>query len=310
MDEPSLALIRCFVSVASHHSFARAALQLRMTPSAVSRLVKTLEQQLGVLLIHRTTRAMSLTEAGQHLFAECANALEQIRGACEQVRHQQQQLRGTLKLSAPLSFGRTHVTPHLAAFMRAYPEVKLELLMVDRYVDVVAEGIDIAIRIGHLDDSSLVARKLLGNRRILVAAPSYLAAHGAPDEIEQLKQHECLSLTLNRDGESWRLAGPGGERSLRPSGNMRANNGDAVRQFAVDGLGIAFLSSVTVQQALSDGVLVQILPQWQGRETGVYCVSPSRILSPAAKAMIDFLANCWKSDGAWHVTADIPNIGG
>ncbi|HTD04462.1 LysR family transcriptional regulator [Undibacterium sp.] len=294
MEEPSLHLVQAFVAVVEHHSFARAAQDLNMTPSSVSRLVKSLEQQLGVLLINRTTRAMSLTEAGQRYFSDCGAAFEQLRGAYERIRDEQDLPHGTLKLSASVSFGRSHVVPHLSAFMEAYPQLQLDLLMTDRYVDIVAEGVAVAIRIGRLQDSTLIARKLLDNRRILVAAPRYLERHGVPAQVEDLKQHECLVSTASHDGELWRLFGPTGERSFRPRGRMRADNGDAVKQFSIDGRGIAFHSAVTMAESIRLGELVQILPQWTGRETGVYCICPPRPIGPAARAFIEFLSSRWK----------------
>ncbi|KQV79501.1 transcriptional regulator [Massilia sp. Root351] len=296
MQQPPLHLLRAFTCVVDHHSFARAAQALRMTPSSVSRLVKALEQELGTQLLNRSTRAMSLTAAGQALYAECGSAFAQLRGAYETASHQYaepSQPRGQLRLSVPVSFGRTHVVPHVAAFLRRYPGIELDLMMTDRYVDLVAEGVGLAIRIGRLDDSALVARKLMDNRRLLVAAPRYLEQHGAPADVAGLSRHACLNLAVNRDAELWRLTGPDGERSLRPQGRIRADNGDAIRQFAIDGLGIAFLSSATVAAALRNGELLQVLPQWSGRPTGVYGVCPQRPVPPPARAAMDFLAGRW-----------------
>ncbi len=294
MEGPSLHLVQAFVAVVKHRSFAKAALDLDMTPSSVSRLIKALEQQIGVLLINRTTRAMSLTDAGQRYFSDCAAALEQLHHAQLRARNEQDLPTGTLKLSVSVSFGRNHVVPYLSAFLAAYPQLRLDLLMTDRYVDLVAEGVTVAIRIGNLQDSSLIARKLLSNRRILVASPAYLEIHGEPADIDELKRHECVVSTANHDGEVWRLFGPTGERSFRPRGRMRADNGDAVHQLAIDGQGVAFHSEVTMAASIRSSKLVQILPRWAGKETGVYCVCPSRPMGPAARALIDFLTSRWK----------------
>lgn len=293
MTDLPLHLLRAFASVVEHHSFAKAAQELRMTPSSVSRLLKTLERELGTPLLIRSTRAMSLTAAGQALHAECGSAFAQLRSAYEAAGRHAAQPRGMLKLSAPVSFGRTHVLPHLAEFLRLHPALQLDLLMTDRYVDLVAEGVTLAIRIGRLDDSSLVARKLLDNRRVLVAAPRYLELNGTPSDAGDLAHHACLNLAVNRDAELWRLVGPEGERSFRPLGRIRADNGDAIRQLAIDAMGIAFLSSATVASALSEGTLVQVLPEWTGRATGVYGVCPQRPAAPAAKAAMEFLASRW-----------------
>jgi DNA-binding transcriptional LysR family regulator len=293
MNTPSFHHIQAFVKVVEHQSFAMAARELQMTASSVSRLVKALELELGTTLITRTTRAMSLTELGQRYYDQCAQALEQLRLANAQLSERNATPRGTLKLCIPVSFGRSHVLPHLAAFLLNYPDIQLDLVMSDQYVDIVAEAVTLAIRIGQLEDSSLVARKMLDNRRVLVASPAYLKAHGTPLHIEQLKEHHCLVLSINRDGEQWRLIGANGERSFRPRGRLRANNGDAVKQLTMDGLGIAFLSRVTVQAALDSGDLIQILPEWQGRESGVYGVCATRPMPMTALALIEFLQNRW-----------------
>ncbi|MGE6468665.1 LysR family transcriptional regulator [Serratia proteamaculans] len=296
MEEPSLHLVKVFVAVAEHQSFARAAQMLNMTPSAISRLVKKLELQVDMLLINRTTRAMSLTDAGQRYFTDCSAALEQLRIAYERMRDEQSQPRGTLRVSTSLSFGRLHVAPHLSAFMSQYPQLRIDMLMTDRYVDIVAEHVAVAIRIGRLPDSSLVARKLLNNRRILVAAPNYLQQHGIPETLEELQRHECLVSTASHDGEKWRLFGVEGETLFRPKGRMRADNGDAVKQFCLDGQGIAFHSAVTMADAINSGELVQVLPQWTGRETGVYSVYPPGPVGPAARALVEFLSHRWQQE--------------
>lgn len=298
MNEPSLHLVRTFVAVVEHQSFARAAKALAMTPSSVSRIVKTLEQQLGTPLLSRTTRAMSLTGAGQRYFAECSTALAQLRSAYEMVRDEQELPRGAIVVSVPVAFGHSHVVPHMAAFLDAYPHVQLELRLEDGYVDLVGGGVTLALRIGRMKDSSLVAHKLLENRRILVAAPAYLARHGTPQTFEDLQRHQCLASSANQDGGVWRLFCEDQERSLAPAGRIKGNNADAIRRLCIDGLGIAFHSSVIMAAAIGSGELVQVLPQWTGRETGVYCVRPQRRMGPAAKAFVEFLQARWDAPPA------------
>lgn len=301
MEDPPLHLVRAFVKVVERNSFARAAADLQVTPSSISRLVKALEQGIGTPLLHRTTRAMSLTDAGKRFFADSQAALAALAHAFEQARDGPGQPRGQLRLSAPVSFGRSHIVPFLPAFAQRHPELKLDLVLTDRYVDIVAEGVALAIRIGKLDDSSLVARRLLDNKRLLVAAPHYLAQHGTPQQVDDLRGHQCLVLSVNRDGELWRLKGPGKSCAWRPQGRLRADNGDAIRSFALAGMGIAFLSSVNAASALHDGTLVRVLPQWSGRSTGVYAVCPPvQPVSPAVRAMIDFLTKCWDADNYSH----------
>jgi DNA-binding transcriptional LysR family regulator len=298
MEAPALHLVRAFVAVAERQSFARAAEDLGMTASSISRLVKSLEQHLGVTLITRTTRAMSLTGSGQRYFAECSAALDQLHGAWEKLRDEQELPRGILKLSIPVAFGRMHVVPHLSAFMQDHPDVQLDLVMSDRYVDIVGEGVTLAIRIGQMDDSSLIARKLLRNRRILVAAPDYLQRHGTPAAVEDLQAHRCLISTASHDGESWRLFGPTGERSFRSRRHLRADNGDAVHRFCLDGHGIAFHSAVTMADSILNRELVQLMPSWTGRETGVYAVRPAHPPGPTTRAFLDFLTARWAASPA------------
>ncbi|MGQ6011821.1 LysR family transcriptional regulator [Serratia sp. IR-2025] len=294
MEEPSLYLVKAFVAVAESQSFAKAALSLNMTPSSVSRLIKKLEQQLGMVLINRTTRTMALTETGQRYFADCNAALEQLRFAYERVRDGQNQPQGTLRISASMTFGREHIAPYLSAFMEQFPQLRLDLIMTDRYVDIIAERVGVAIRIGRLQDSSLLARKLLDNRRILVASPAYLQRWGTPTTLEELQQHQCLVSTASHDGRLWRLFGPEGEIVFHPKGRMQADNGDAVKQFCLDGQGIAFHSSVTMEGSIRRGELVPLLTHWTGRETGVYAVYPPGTIGPAARALVDFLCQKWR----------------
>ena len=293
MTEPSLHLVRSFVTVVEHNSFARAAQVLAMTPSSVSRMVKALEQHLGTTLLNRSTRAMSLTEAGQRYFAECSKALAQVRGAYEMLRDEQDLPRGTVVVSVPVAFGLSHVVPHLAGFLDAFPHVQLDLRFSDGYVDMVGQGIMLAIRIGRLKDSSLIAHKLLDNRRILVAAPAYLERCGMPTSLDDLHRHSCLVSSASQDGQLWRLFCAGEERLLAVHGRIKGDNADAIRRLCIDGLGIGFHSIVTMAAAIHAGDLLQVLPQWTGRETGVYCVRPQRRMALAATTLISYLTARW-----------------
>ncbi|HBT29498.1 MAG TPA: LysR family transcriptional regulator, partial [Erwinia persicina] len=218
MSAPPLHLVQTFIAVVEHNSFARAAEALAITPSSVSRFIKMLEHHLGTQLLNRTTRAMSLTDTGQRYFSECQQALGQLRDAADRVRDEQVRPQGRLVVSAPVAFGHTHVVPHLAGFLRAFPDIQLDLRLNDGYVDLVAEGVMLALRIGQMKDSSLVAHKLLENRRILVASPGYLALRGTPTTIDQLGQHACIVSAASQDGLSWRLFSQGEQRTPEPRG--------------------------------------------------------------------------------------------
>jgi len=294
MGEPSLHLVQTFVAVVEHHSFARAAHALGVTPSSVSRFIRTLEQELGTTLLNRTTRAMSLTETGKRYFSQCNQALLQLKNAAEMARDEQDLPYGPLVVSAPVAFGHTHIVPYLREFLAAYPLVQLDLRLTDDYADLVAEGIMLAFRIGRMKDSSLIAHKMLDNRRILVAAPAYLEKHGAPQVPEDLNQHECIVSSASQDGVLWRLFSGGEERTLAPKGSIKVDNADAARRLCIDAHGIAFHSAVTMAAAIEAGSLMQVLPQWAGRETGVYCVRPNRHIGPAAQALLGFLSSRWQ----------------
>lgn len=294
MNAPSLHLVQTFVAVVEHNSFARAADALGITPSSVSRFIKALEQQLGTQLLNRTTRAMSLTESGKRYFTECHQALLQLRNAAETVRDEQKLPYGELVVSAPVAFGHTHIVPYLSAFLAAHPRVQLDLRLTDDYADLVADGIMLAFRIGRMKDSSLIAQKMLENRRILVAAPAYLAKHGVPQALEDLNGHECIVSSASQDGLLWRLFSGAEERTLAPKGSVKVDNADAARRLCTDAHGIAFHSAVTMAAAITAGDLVQVLPQWTGRETGVYCVRPNRRIGPAATVFLEFLSSRWR----------------
>ncbi|MDT9001918.1 LysR substrate-binding domain-containing protein [Paucibacter sp. APW11] len=290
LDFP-LDLLRAFDAVASHRSFARAALDLRLSASALSRQIKQLERHLGMPLFYRSTRSMALTEAGQTYLEATREALAQLRTAGQALGRLQGEVRGELRLGAPVAYGRRFVVPLLPDFMRNHPAVTLSLQMSDRYADLAAEGLDLAIRVGRLEDSGLRSRQLAESRRVLVASPDYLAARGTPASLQELKRHSCLALTVNRDGEPWRCLDRSGElHSIKPTGRLRADNGDAVLAFALAGCGIAFLSDLMVAEALAQGRLCRVLPDCAGPAHGVHAVflaDPEG--SPKLRALLDFL---------------------
>ncbi|MEJ6001468.1 LysR family transcriptional regulator [Paucibacter soli] len=292
LDFP-LDLLRAFEAVASQRSFARAALELRISASALSRQIKQLEQQLGAPLFYRSTRSMALTEAGQTYLDATREALAQLRAAGEALGRLQGEVRGELRIGAPVAYGRRFVAPILPDFMALHPALNLSLSMSDRYADLAAEGLDLAIRLGRLEDSGLRSRRLAASRRVLVASPAYLAARGAPASLQELRRHDCIALTVNRDGEQWRCLDEAGElHSIKTSGRLRADNGDAVLAFALAGCGIAFLSDVMTAEALAQGRLCQVLPGCAGPEHGVHAVFlADPAASPKLRALLDYLVS-------------------
>ncbi len=289
-----------FVRVVESGSFSAAGRASGLSKSAVSKQIRRLEDELQVRLLNRTTRRLSLTEAGTAFYQGCRRVVAEAEAAVDAVSHLAVAVRGTLRVNGPMSFGIQHLAPILADFMALYPELKVDLTLNDRRVDLVEEGYDLALRIGELDDSSLIARRLAPNRSVLAAAPAYAERHGLPDAPEDLLRHHCLHYSY-RSGLEWRLRGPEGERRLRPGCRLRINNGDALLQAAEAGLGITFLPTFICGEALRAGRLLRVLPGWEdGRDTGVHVIFPpgaNRL--PKVRVFIDFLAERFSGPPAW-----------
>lgn len=297
----SLPAMAVFVNVVESGSFSGAARTLNLSKSAVSKTVSRLEESLGTRLLNRTTRKLSLTEAGRAYYEGCRRMLNEAEAASQAVYRLNDAPRGTLRVNLPMSFGILQVAPLLPAFLERYPEINLDAAFEDRVVDLVEEGYDLAIRIGVLADSSLIARRLAPNRRILCAAPAYLERCGAPQSPESLAAHSCLLYSYQASGDTWQLNGPEGERSVRVNGRVRLNNGEAIRCAAVAGLGIAYLPTFIAGADLQAGRLVAVLPEWiDGGLGAVHAVYPAgRHLSPKVRVFIDYLASCFGSEPSW-----------
>ncbi len=286
------AAIETFVRVAETRSFSEAARRLRIAKSAVSRQVSALEAELGARLFHRTTRSLHLTEAGRAYFERASRILSDLDDADRAVSRLQAAPRGRLRISAPMSFGFLHLTPALADFLRLHPEVEMDVAMNDRVVDLVNEGFDVAVRIGILEDSSLIARRLAPARRAICASPDYLATRGAPRTPDDLKSHSCLVNSNLPAGREWRLTGPeGAVRPIGVNGPLSVNNGDAMRVAALRGLGLASLPTFIVGADLKSGALVSVLDEFIPQDLTISAVYPhTRHLSPTVRAFVDFLA--------------------
>ena len=283
-----------FARVVEMKSFTRAARELGMTKSTVSKQIGRLEDRLGLRLLNRSTRQLSLTEAGAAFYQGCRQMVAEAEQAEQAVSFLAEAPRGTLFVSAPVSFGTLHILPGLPDFLRRYPELRVEVTLNDRIVDLIEEGFDIGVRIGKLEDSALISRRLAPSRRVLIAAPDYLARHGLPGGLEDLAHHECLIYAYQVEGALWRLTGPGGNREVKVAGRLRANNGEALLAAAVGGAGIAFLPTFICGDALRDGRLVRILPGWADDESAVNVICPpGRNLLPKVRVFIDDLvARC------------------
>lgn len=295
LDDERLGLIIAFMAVVDAGSFAAAAERLRQTPSTISRKVLRLEERLGVRLLNRTTRSSALTEAGMVYLRYCRSVSELLGAAEAEVSSLSRSPQGLVRLSVPVAFGQRHITPLLSEFLEIYPRIEVEASFNDRFVDMVAENFDLSIRVGNLPDSSLVARKLTANRRLLVAAPSYVEKFGAPVTPADLAHHECIRYMLYRSsGNIWKFRGQGGreEQSVNVIGSFRCDNSEAVNTFALSGLGIGIVADYICHGELARGELVQLLPEWQVLpESGIFACWPStRMLMPKVRYLIDFLS--------------------
>ena len=300
-----LAEMAVFARVAEARSFTAAARELGMTKSAVSKQVARLEAHLGLRLLNRSTRRLSLTEAGAAFLGGCQQMVAEAEQAEQAVSFLAAAPRGTLSLNAPVSFGTLHILPGLAEFLAAYPELRVEVTLNDRVVDLVEEGFDAAVRIRKLEDSALVARRLATSRRVLAAAPDYLRRHPAPARLEDLAAHDCLIYAYQREGPLWRLEGPEGPREVKVSGRLQVNNGDALMAAAIGGAGIAYLPTFLCGDALREGRLARVLPDWCDREDSISVIYPQgRNLLPKVRVFVDFMAERCAGTPYWD--RDIP----
>ena len=301
----NLADIAVFVRVVERGSFTLAAEELGLSRAVVSKYLSRLESRLGARLLHRTTRRLSLTEAGAALFEASRGAIERIEEAQSAVARFQSEPRGALRVSAPMSFGILHLGEPMAQFTGDYPGVSVELRLDDRYVNLVEEGFDVAIRIGVLRDSTLVARKLSVTRSIACAAPGYLAEKGEPQVPEDLAAHDCLLYTYLSAGNVWRFTAPDGrEIPVAISGSVRANNGLVLAAAAAAGRGIAILPSFYLGASLREGKLRRILAEYRLPELGIYAVYPQTAhVPPKVRVFVDFLARRFGRKPEWEKIA-------
>ena len=287
--------MQAFVEVVNAGSFVRAAELLNLSKTAVSRLVGDLETRLGVRLLHRTTRKLSLTQEGEVFHERCKNLLDSVDEAEAEITAHAGEALGQLRINVPVSFGTLHLAPLWPAFMAMHPKVVLEVTLADRLVDLVDEGYDLAVRIAGLPSSSLVSRKLTSTRMVLCASPEYLRKHGAPTHPSDIAHHAVMAYTLLATGEQWTFEGPEGPVSVKVVPRMRSNSGDTCCTAALQHQGIVLQPSFLVGAHLQSGALVEVLPQYRSIDFGVYAVYPSRKhLTPKVRALIDFLVDAFR----------------
>lgn len=288
----SLTAMRVFNRVAELQSFSAAARDLGLSTSAVSRHVQELEDSLGVRLLNRTTRRISLTEVGESYLPRSRAIIESVDDLHDATRALHHAPSGTLRVSAVESFGWCCVVPVLSGFRRRFPAVNVVLDLSNRMADLVEEGIDVAVRMGKLGDSSLVARRIAVPRMVACAAPSYIERHGAPRAPEDLKDHACILFPESwRSGAVWRFERGGEETVIElPSAAVAINNSGAVRDVALDGEGIVYVPDFVVAGAIDAGRLVPVLTEWTGEARPVHAVFPHRrYLSAKTRVFVDYL---------------------
>jgi len=296
-----LAGIPAFEGVVAAGSFAGAARALGLSVAAVSKQVRALEDRLGVRLLHRTTRQVRLTDAGQRFHERCERILADLDDAEREAAERQAVPRGRVRISAPMSFGQRHLAPVLSAFLATYPDVEIDLVLEDRFVDLLAEGFDLAVRIAELRDSSLVARRLCASRRVLCAAPAYLALHGTPATPDDLGAHRCIGYAYMPSGCDWPFRARDGQRLVRVRGPVMSNNGDVLRALALGGSGIALLPTFLVADDLRGGRLREVLSGQLDGDSAVWVLHPSRRHVPlAVRTCIDFLVERFSGTAPWE----------
>ncbi|MEY4883858.1 MAG: hypothetical protein RIS34_1712 [Pseudomonadota bacterium] len=288
--------MKTFAAVVDGGSFVQAADALDMSKPAVSRHVAELEQRLGVRLLQRTTRKLSLTEEGRQFYGRCKTVLADVEVAEEEITSQSIAVKGLIKVNVPVSFGLWELAPLWPDFMAKFPDVELDITLADRIVDLVEEGYDIAVRIAHLPNSSLVSRKLASTRLVLCASPAYLKKHGKPKHPSELAEHAVLSYRLLATGDQWNFEGPEGSVSVTVKPVMRTNSGDTCIAAARKSKGVVLQPSFLVNADLQSGALVELMPSYRSIEFGIFAVYPTRqYVSPKVRALIDFLAQALKS---------------
>ncbi len=279
-----------FFSVVEANGFGAAARRLETTPASVSRRVKALEQRLGVRLLQRTTRKLSLTDAGEHYFREGRRLVQELDELEQALAASASEPEGQLRIVAPMSFGQRRLAPLVARFAASHDRLRVSLILEDRESDLIDEAADLAIRIGYPADSSMIARPIAPVPRYACASPEYLERRGRPELPEDLLHHDCLHYNLISEREEWTFVGDGGEQTLAIKGSFCSNNGDVLAEAAMQGLGITLLPDFIVEEGLAEGRLVKVLEEYERTPLTLFALYPSRRHLPAkTRGFLDYL---------------------
>lgn len=290
-----------FVTVVNRGGFARAADALDTSPANVTRYINELEGHLGTRLLNRSSRGMSLTEGGETLYARCKSILDDVAETEGLVSSASVEPRGRLRINAPVSFGILYLAPLWPAFMQKYPGIELDVELIDRVVDIVDEGYDLAIRISSAGSTSHAARKLATSQNILCASPAYLARSGVPTSPTDLAEHRCIGYTYAATGDEWQLIdGRGKLHPVKVACHMHTNNGDTARAAALAGHGVIWQPAFLIGKDLGEGQLVRVLPGYRLPDIDILALYPSRRhLSARVRVMIDFLVDAFSGIAPW-----------
>jgi DNA-binding transcriptional LysR family regulator len=290
--------MQTFNAVVDAGNFVKAADALNMSKAAVSRYVVDMETRLGVRLLHRTTRRLSLTDEGQIFYVRSKELLAELAEAEDEITSRSDAASGLLRINAPFTFGVLHLAPLWGAFRVQHPKVKLDVTLADRLVDLVEEGYDVAIRIANLENSTLVSKRLATTRMVLCASPQYLKLNGTPKHPGELADHAVISYSYWSTKDEWHFKGPLGPVSVKTNPCIHTNNGDTCRAAALASQGVILQPSFLVGDDLASGALVELMPEFRSLELGIYAVYPSRQhVSPKVRALIDFLTNHFSQPG-------------
>lgn len=294
--------MEAFVAVVEAGGFSAAAKKLGVSRAVVGKRVAALEKEMGAKLLNRTTRHVSTTGAGVEFYERARTIVSEFTVASQELTRNQIEPEGIVKLNTPMSFGQMHLTPVLLDFMRQYPKIVVHLTLSDRFVDVVAEGYDLVLRIGEIEDSSLIMRRIATLRRILCASPEYLSAAGRPESPNDLTSHRILHYGWERTGTHWHLAGPNETVSVEVMPSFCANNGEVLAAAAVGGQGIVLLPGFIAHPELQSGGLVRVLPEYEASSVELVALWPSnRLLATRVRRLIDFLVERYTGQEIWNV---------
>lgn len=292
-----LEAMRLFVRIAETESFTAVARETGRGQPSVSKMVGQLEEYLGIRLLNRSTRTLSLTDEGRSYYETCCRILEDLDEAEAQLGIRRAEPSGLVRLGTPVVFGRLHVLPRLSRFLEEHPLLSVELVMNDRVSDLVEEAIDLSVRIGALGDTSLVGRRIGSTTRLTVASPEYFRRHGIPRHPSELAQHNCLLYTPLATGNEWHFEGADGPIRVKVTGNFRANNSDALRQAVLEGIGIAVIPTWLLRDEVEQGRLQSVLEEFRPSQFPIQIVYPSRRHLPArVRVLMEFLVQELRSD--------------